>query len=70
MLFVNIDGSAGYENEFFDDAQAFTWFAQSRQHRETPVIEHIVEGTKPVALMVKRTDNVYQVSFFVVCIFV
>ncbi|TMW58300.1 hypothetical protein Poli38472_011888 [Pythium oligandrum] len=62
VLFVNVLGVSGYENVFSEAASGtasepnavyFRWFAQNRQHEETPVIQRLcraVSGAKTLWL--------------------
>ena len=43
MLFVNVYGTS-YKNVFLDHGRQITWFAQSRQWEDTPVIRRLIEG--------------------------
>ncbi|GLE08907.1 hypothetical protein PINS_up020382 [Pythium insidiosum] len=67
VLFLNVQGGSGYENAFTEttcpqDATRttvyFRWFAQSRQHEETPVIRRLMRAKHgDPELMLPSTAN-------------
>ncbi|KAJ0400453.1 hypothetical protein ATCC90586_003542 [Pythium insidiosum] len=51
VLFVNVQGASGYENAFTEvpspqNAVYFRWFAQGRQHEQTPVIQRLLRAKR------------------------